>query len=478
MAAAGVAATAFWKDEEIVVDRDGVPHFTGAQPALMKEYRRRVLFAFNSLEGSGDDDIKEKRSLEKKQKRFAGRLLQALHGEAYKACADLMLDPEKLRNKDGYNKIFRALGQIEKAGIIRKTEAFDQFFDKCYRRKGQAIDSYLRQRKQDWDDLCELGDGIKMSEDLLAYFTLKNVNLGKDDKRQILLANQSAYSLEGIEKALRVSFYDVHEREKAAARDWHHAAGPRKEPGNATTATRTTPRSPLRMMARSLKMKRRLLRTRVTLPLRPGTRPRRSMRRRRTWEPVATRRSTMLIPRTKRAARSYGRYSAAAASSRARARTPGAAKTSGRRPSTERRPGRGVRRAIGSDTGPVIACARCEVQVLALAVALRRAAPGQVERPRGKRKARRRPILFPRALSSLAWAAPKTRRQVFATWSSRRTATWSRTRARPNSMTSARPESRRSRASGVSFPLRSAFLATPPSSARSRRCPRRLPRRR
>ena len=211
------------------MDRDGIPHFTGAQPSLMKEYRRRVLFAFNSLQGSRNDEAKEKRSLEKKQKRFVGRLLQALHGEAHKACADLIVEPDKLKVKDGYKKLLKALGQIEKAGVIRKTEAFDQFFDKCCR---HAVDHYLRQRKQDWDDLCDVGDGIKMSEDLLAYFTLKNVNLGKDDKRQILLANQSAYTLEGIEKALRVSFYDVREREKATReRNQHGARRPPKGAG-------------------------------------------------------------------------------------------------------------------------------------------------------------------------------------------------------------------------------------------------------
>ena len=41
----------FWSDYEIVVDKEGVPHFTGMQPHLMKEYRRRGLFAFGSLGG-------------------------------------------------------------------------------------------------------------------------------------------------------------------------------------------------------------------------------------------------------------------------------------------------------------------------------------------------------------------------------------------------------------------------------------------
>ena len=57
----------FRRDDQIVVDKDGIPHYTGVRPELMKDYRRRVLFAFNNLEGSGDDEAKERKSLEKKQ---------------------------------------------------------------------------------------------------------------------------------------------------------------------------------------------------------------------------------------------------------------------------------------------------------------------------------------------------------------------------------------------------------------------------
>ena len=93
------------------------------------------------------------------------------------------------------------------------------------------MDSYLRQRKQDWDDLQDVAEGVKMFEDLLAYFTLKNVGLSRDDKQQILLANQSTYNQEGIEKALSVSFFDVHERER---REW--SGGSRKGSGKRSYA--------------------------------------------------------------------------------------------------------------------------------------------------------------------------------------------------------------------------------------------------
>ena len=213
----------FWRDDEIVVDRDGVPHFTGQKPELMKEYRRRVLFAFNNLEGSGDDETKEARSLKKKKARFAKRLIDSLHGEAWRACQDLLNDSTKLRAEDGYKHVFAALQSIEKVGVIKKTEAFDSFFDRCYRRRGQSMDSFLRMRRESWSDLMDLADGVTMSEDLLAYFLLRNAGLSREDRRQILLSNQSDYSLEGIEKSLRISYFDAHEKEKAPG--WNHSPG-------------------------------------------------------------------------------------------------------------------------------------------------------------------------------------------------------------------------------------------------------------
>jgi len=50
-------AGAFWKDDEIVVDRDGIPHFFCVKPELMREY---VLFAYSSLEGDGGTEEKER----------------------------------------------------------------------------------------------------------------------------------------------------------------------------------------------------------------------------------------------------------------------------------------------------------------------------------------------------------------------------------------------------------------------------------
>lgn len=204
----------FWSDYEIVVDKDGIPHYTGQVPSLMKEYRRRVLFAFSSLEGDGETAEKEAADLLKKQKRFALKLINGLHGEAWKIVEPLVLEPDKLKKKDGYKEIFAALQKIEKETIIKKTEAFDKFFEHSTRKRGEALDGYLRHKIQAWQDLQDLDEDSKMSEDLLSYFILKGSNLSREDRRSVLLANKSTYTREGIEQALRISFHDLHEREK------------------------------------------------------------------------------------------------------------------------------------------------------------------------------------------------------------------------------------------------------------------------
>ena len=218
--ASDLGKATFYRDDEIVVDRDGIPHYTGAEAGLMKDYRRRVLFTYSNLEGEGKDEAEERKDLQKKQQRFAKRLLDNLHGVAWEACRDLIVDNAKLRAVDGYKHVLQALQSIEKTPVVRQNEAFDKFFKQCHRKKGQSIDEFLRQRKQDWSDLTDLSDGTSMTDDLKAYFLLEHINLPREDRRQILLANNSVYTTAGFEKTLRISFYDVHEREKSAHRDW------------------------------------------------------------------------------------------------------------------------------------------------------------------------------------------------------------------------------------------------------------------
>ena len=93
MAANGERGNAFYRDDEIVVDRD-----TGVVP---------------------------RGSAEATKQKFANKLIEARRGEAWQACQELIKNPDQLKRPDGYKFVFVALAGIEKEVIIRQTEACD-----------------------------------------------------------------------------------------------------------------------------------------------------------------------------------------------------------------------------------------------------------------------------------------------------------------------------------------------------------------
>ena len=111
-----------YRDDEVLVDKDGIPHFTGVRPELMKECKRRVAFAYSMLGGEGDTEAKEAKDLERKQRRFAKRLMDGLHGEAWQCCQGLLSELPKLQEVEGYKHVLACLSQIEKVNVIQKTE--------------------------------------------------------------------------------------------------------------------------------------------------------------------------------------------------------------------------------------------------------------------------------------------------------------------------------------------------------------------
>ena len=45
------------------------------------------------------------------------------------------------------------------------------------------VDSYFRQRRQDWADLWDLGDHVSASTELQAYFLLNNPSQGRSQSK-------------------------------------------------------------------------------------------------------------------------------------------------------------------------------------------------------------------------------------------------------------------------------------------------------
>ena len=52
-----------------------------------------------------------------------------------------------------------------------------------------------------------------MSDDLMAYFLLKGAHLSTDQQRQIILNNNSEFTVTGFEKALKVVYHDIHTKD-------------------------------------------------------------------------------------------------------------------------------------------------------------------------------------------------------------------------------------------------------------------------
>lgn len=71
------------------------------------------------------------------------------------------------------------------------------------RPRGHAIDAYFREKNQAWRELQDLDSAASMSDDFQADFLLPGCNLGRDDKRSILIANKSSYDQAGVEQTLR-----------------------------------------------------------------------------------------------------------------------------------------------------------------------------------------------------------------------------------------------------------------------------------
>ena len=151
-----------------MVDRDGLPHYTGENADLIKEYRKRVKLALARLEGSGDEATKIDASLKQKRRRFRVKLLDGLHGKAWRRAEHLALDPTALKVENGEDLIFEALAGLDKESIIKKAMAFDVFFKKSYRRRGVSMTDYVAEKEKLWGDLQEKDEETEISDDLMA----------------------------------------------------------------------------------------------------------------------------------------------------------------------------------------------------------------------------------------------------------------------------------------------------------------------
>jgi hypothetical protein len=203
----------YCRDNEIIVDKDGIPHFNGNRVDLLRTYFQKATFSYECLEGDGNDEEAQAADLAKKQRRFAKKLIDALEGKAYDYVEDLTRTPGLIMVVDGYKAVFEKLRALQKEGIVQKGQAFDAFFNKGRRKRGMSIAEYLRLKQVAWSVLRDLDEDTNMSDDLMAWFLLQGARLTEEQDRNIIIACSSTYEVAKLENILKVNFHDIHEKE-------------------------------------------------------------------------------------------------------------------------------------------------------------------------------------------------------------------------------------------------------------------------
>ncbi len=97
----------------------------------------------------------------------------------------LLQDLEKLKVEGGHKLVLLSLDTLDKEAVLKKQEKFDDFFKRSWRRQGQEIGDYIREKEHKYAELTRLDTTTKLSDDLYAYFLLEGARL-KDDQRKLV----------------------------------------------------------------------------------------------------------------------------------------------------------------------------------------------------------------------------------------------------------------------------------------------------
>ena len=192
---------AFW------VDKDGIPHWDGADMIYMKQYRQRVGLEYEAIFGDTD--------WAKSQRATLGlRMTRGLTGRAWDAVEPLLADLEALKVDGGHKAVIAALEKLDKAEILRKQSKFDDFFKRSLRRHGQEMQEYVRQFERRYTEMTVLDGSTKISDDLYAYFLLENARLQDSQKKLVTMIADSEFETKQFVKCLTTNFHDLHLHER------------------------------------------------------------------------------------------------------------------------------------------------------------------------------------------------------------------------------------------------------------------------
>ena len=112
--------------------------------------------------------------------------------------------------------VLAALDTLDKEAVLKKQEKFDDFFKRSWRRTGQDMADYIREKEQKYLELKRLDKDTKLSDDLYAYFLLEGARLKDDQKKLVTMVADNEFETKSFIKTLRTNYHDVCVTEKRA----------------------------------------------------------------------------------------------------------------------------------------------------------------------------------------------------------------------------------------------------------------------
>ena len=202
--------------DEFYIDKDGIPHWNGSDPAkYLKQYKSRVLIEYETT--VGDSEVAKECRVN-----LALRLTRGLTGKAWDIVEPLLQDLEKLKVEGGHKLVLLSLDTLDKEAVLKKQEKFDDFFKRSWRRQGQEIGDYIREKEHKYAELTRLDTTTKLSDDLYAYFLLGGARLKDDQRKLVTMVADNEFETKSFVRTLRTNFHDVHVGEK---RNFSHGTG-------------------------------------------------------------------------------------------------------------------------------------------------------------------------------------------------------------------------------------------------------------
>ena len=136
--------------------------------------------------------------------RYAPLLFLATKDDARDILWDLDAD-----NLTSLEMIMSRLSKESEKLEFEKSELAYQEFERCKRKPGQPMTSYLRDMDRTYTKMIKEGEGTRLSEVTLARRLLRRSGLNHDEQRHVLASFGHEYNLDRIRTALRLTYGDA-----------------------------------------------------------------------------------------------------------------------------------------------------------------------------------------------------------------------------------------------------------------------------